>query len=324
MHHLENHNPISFKVKCSRHSCVSVSKQCKCDVHVYHPVHWEPDKMLWPATSKSISTKSHLVILAAPTAQGGRGAFDCVRGHLQSIAGSYSASGCPFTAHGPRRMNRFVSRAPPAPCSLHPLLTSGASSSSVWFFYSFLPALAPSPQALSGRSLSCNSLCTCIPLSQMPPLPMCLITPPSARAEAPLVASTCGSVSSHTLAGRQQVLAAICLMAVCVCMCFMHVCMYMVSFMHVYNVFLWVSLCMLACVFIDVLCVLWIFACMSVCMYVYMSVCLSVGCGLPASCLVSTITYFQKILLDGSRGWLTTGCASEKIIPTRKTATFSF
>lgn len=142
MHRLENHNPISFKVKCSRHSCVSVSKQCACDVNVYQPFYWEPDKMLWPATSKSISTKSHLVILAAPTGQGGRGAFDCVRGHLQSIAGSHSASGCPFTACGPRRMDHFVSRAPPPPA---PSILYSPQVLPPLLFGSFIPFSLPWP-----------------------------------------------------------------------------------------------------------------------------------------------------------------------------------
>ena len=153
--------------------------------------------MLWPATSKSISTKSHLVILAAPTGQGGHGAFDCVWGRLQSVTGSHLASGCPFTACGPRHINHSVSRVPlpPAPSILY--LPQGASSSSVWFFYSFLPAQAPSPQALSGRSLFCNSLHTCIPLSQMLPLSTCLITPNSAGADPTCCIHLCVCKFSH-------------------------------------------------------------------------------------------------------------------------------
>jgi len=207
MHHLENHNHISFKVKCSRHRCVSLSKQCVCDVHVYHPFYWEPGKMLWPATSKSISTKSHLVILAAPTGQGGHGAFDCVWGRLQSVTGSHLASGCPFTACGPRHINHSVSRVPlpPAPSILY--LPQGASSSSVWFFYSFLPAQAPSPQALSGWSLFCNSLHTCIPLSQMLPLSTCLITPNSAGADPTCCIHLCVCKFSH---GGSQAAGAVC------------------------------------------------------------------------------------------------------------------
>ena len=82
------------------------------------------------------------------------------------------------------------------------------------------------------------------------------------------------------------------------CVCFMYVCMYMVSFMHVYNVFLWVSVCVLASVFIDVLCVLWM--CLHVCLFVCMLICLSV-CGVWAPCLLPG--KHSHLFAENPAGW---------------------
>ena len=98
--------------------------------------------MLRPVTSKSISTKSHLVILAAPIGQGGHGAFDCVWGHLQSVTGSHLASGCPFTACGPRHIHHSVSH---FPCPLlHPSFTRLRVLPPLQFG-SFIPFSLPRP-----------------------------------------------------------------------------------------------------------------------------------------------------------------------------------
>lgn len=135
MHNLESHNQISFKVKWSRHSCLWVNSAC---VICMFTILFIENLVRWSGLGSPglfpLNPTSSLLLLPA----GDRGALGSV--HFQSVTGSRSASGCPFTAHGLRHVTGSVSGAHPTPLLPPSFNRLGvASHSSVWFFSSFLP-----------------------------------------------------------------------------------------------------------------------------------------------------------------------------------------
>ena len=234
--------------------------------------------MIWPGKSRSISSDSHVVLATSA----GRGSWRprlcplpfsvCYRFSLSIWVSLH----CTW-AEARDRLCIRCSSYPPAPSILQPTWGCFPLFCLVLFFIS---SLSMELWMLCSTSSEAG-LDTCVPARPPQPTPR---PPRACRA----------SVSSHTVAGKQQVL-----MDMRMCVCFMYAGTgYVYACLECVSVGFYV--CMFACVF-HVCTVCAVDVCMHVCVYVYMFVCLSV-CGVWAPCpLLSKHSHLHPKILLGVR-----------------------